>query len=354
MQAEATTRPDDLRRRLAELRAAEPGLRARDAASRLGITEAELVALSGRPLRADWGALFRRLPELGEVMVLTRNEWAVHEKTGRYEDVQVSDGPVGLVVGEAIDLRLFLTRWRHAYAVTETTKAGERHSIQVFDRDGTAVHKVYLTNRSDRDAFARLVEALHDSDVTGLPEVEPWPAAASPEPDAAIDVPGFVAAWDALEDTHDFHGLLRRFRVQRVQGLRLAGRERATPVAADSVRRVLTGAAETGLPIMVFVGNAGCIQIHTGPVRKLVETGPWYNVLDPGFNLHLREDAIATAWVVRKPTRDGTVTALELFDDAGRPIAALFGKRKPGEAEDLGWRRLVESLPTAGEVGACA
>jgi putative hemin transport protein len=67
-------------------------------------------------------------------------------------------------------------------------------------------------------------------------------------------------------------------------------------------------------------------------------------VLDPGFNLHLREDRIASAWVVKKPTVDGTVTSLELFDAAGETIAMLFGKRKPGLPEMPEWQATVERL----------
>jgi putative hemin transport protein len=70
----------------------------------------------------------------------------------------------------------------------------------------------------------------------------------------------------------------------------------------------------------------------------------WLNVLDPGFNLHLREDHIASAWVVKKPTVDGTVTSLELFDPAGDTIAMLFGKRKPGQPELPEWQATVERL----------
>jgi putative hemin transport protein len=87
------------------------------------------------------------------------------------------------------------------------------------------------------------------------------------------------------------------------------------------------------------------IQIHTGPVRRVEVIGPWLNVLDPGFNLHLREDEIATAWVVKKPTRDGHVTSLELFDTAGGTMAMFFGSRKPGVPELAGWRALVQLLP---------
>jgi putative hemin transport protein len=74
--------------------------------------------------------------------------------------------------------------------------------------------------------------------------------------------------------------------------------------------------------------------------------GPWFNVLDDSFNLHLREDRIASAFVVWKPTDDGVVTSLELFDAEGELIASLFGKRKPGQPEDEAWRALVAGLLT--------
>ncbi len=74
--------------------------------------------------------------------------------------------------------------------------------------------------------------------------------------------------------------------------------------------------------------------------------GPWFNVLDDSFNLHLREDRVASAFVVWKPTDDGVVTSLELFDAEGELIASLFGKRKPGQAEDEAWRGLVAALLT--------
>jgi putative hemin transport protein len=132
-----------------------------------------------------------------------------------------------------------------------------------------------------------------------------------------------------------------------VQALRLAGDELACELTPGSVRTVLTDAAASGTPIMVFVGSPGCIQIHTGPVQKLVPTGPWFNVLDPTFNLHLREDAIARTFIVRKPTNDGTVTSIETFDDAGRTIALFFGARKPGQPERGAWRDIAEAQAAA-------
>ncbi len=157
-----------------------------------------------------------------------------------------------------------------------------------------------------------------------------------------------------MRDTHEFFGLLRRFQLQRTQALRLAGPALARPVEPGAARQLLEQAAAGGVPIMVFVGNPGMIQIHTGPVRRVAVMGPWLNVLDAGFNLHLREDRIASAWRVLKPTEDGPVHSLELFDAAGDTVAMFFGERKPGRPERADWQALVEALPPLAAVEALA
>jgi putative hemin transport protein len=147
-----------------------------------------------------------------------------------------------------------------------------------------------------------------------------------------------------MKDTHDFFGLLRQFKLARTQGLRLADPEfvQAMPVAV--VKDLLDLAASSSTPLMVFVGNPGMLQIHSGPIQKVVSIGAWINVMDPRFNLHLRRDSIAQAWLVRKPTADGIVTSVELFNDSGEAIAMFFGERKPGNPELSAWRILVDEL----------
>ena len=98
---------------------------------------------------------------------------------------------------------------------------------------------------------------------------------------------------------------------------------------------------------MVFVGNQGCMQIHSGPVHRIEVMGPWLNVLDARFNLHLREDRIAGAWVVRKPSANGDIHSLELFDAAGACFCQVFGERHAGETERPDWRALVTGLATS-------
>ncbi len=324
--------------------------RPRDLAAGLGHPEARLLAAAGpvtgvHRLQPRWAELIHALPEVGEVMALTRNDHAVHEKTGCFGNVR-GMGEAMLVLNEAIDLRLFLGVWGHGFDVTTHGSHGERRSLQIFDSHGDAVIKIYRTAATNADAFDALCRRFRaDTVPPALLTLQPPPEPVSPLPDASVDMAALQTGWRGLTDVHNFRRLLRDAGATRHQALRLIGREFAEEVAPDALSRTLTLAADQQVPIMVFVGNRGCVQIHSGPVKKIVEMRGWTNVLDPGFNLHAVTAAAASAWVVRKPQADGTVTALELYDAAGQNYAILYGVRPAGLPESTAWRAILETLP---------
>jgi putative hemin transport protein len=338
--------PEGLWRSWQTLKQTQPGLRARDAAERLAVSEAELLAChpQSRRLSEDWGALITDLHEVGPVMALTRNHAAVIEKTGPVEEVSIyPEHGMGQVVGEAIDLRLFLRHWKVGFALSEPTNSGTRESLQFFDGNGHAVHKVYRVKATEATAWEALTGRHIWPEAPAL-QIAPAQPAAAERPDAEIDIAGLRAAWEAMHNTHDFFGVLRRFRVERRQALRLVGSDLARRVAPACYQTLLERVREHAMPLMIFVGNRGCIQIHTGPIHRLKTVGPWYNVLDPDFNLHLRMDAVTNSWLVRKPTDQGVVTSLECYDDAGELLLQCFGKRKGGESESPHWRALLDEI----------
>ncbi|WP_340119544.1 ChuX/HutX family heme-like substrate-binding protein [Pelagibius sp. 7325] len=342
---------EELMQRFAVLKEAEPGLRARDAAARLGVSEAELVAArcgaGVRRLDGPWPDLLRELPGLGTVMVLTRNESAVHEKVGAFDKVSAFQN-MGLVLNRDVDLRLFFSHWHFGFAVAEEAHGAVRHSLQFFDIDGLAVHKVYLREESDAAAYEKLVARHLHADQAPAIKVAAKTPPPGDRPDDLIDRGALRDRWQALQDVHDFRAMLVDLGVGRLQAFRLVGEDLAYRVDSGSFRLGLEQAAESGLSIMIFVGSPGVVQIHTGPVKKLKQVGPWFNVLDPGFNLHLRDDHIAETWVVRKPTRDGIVTSLEIYDGDGGQIAWMFGERHEGQAELAEWRALIDSFQPEG------
>jgi len=353
----------EIRDRFAALRA--EGKRHKDAAEALGLSEGRAIAahagahdraLQATALRGPWIELLQALEPCGPLLALTRNESVVHEKTGIYQKLSAS-GHVGLALGEDIDLRLFFHQWHAGFAVREAAaNAGQPPalSLQFFNAQGVAVHKIFVRETTDRDALQSVIDTFAEP---GRPaEFTPAEAKAPPQADEAIDAAGLAQAWRAMQDTHEFFGLLSKFGVERQQSFRLTEGEFTRRAQPQAVRELLQEAAFDGTPIMVFVGSPGCIQIHTGPVVRIepmeIRGAAWLNVLDPGFNLHLREDRIASVWIVEKPTSDGVVTSVEAFDDEGALMAMFFGARKPGVPEREAWRQIVRGLSRMETAGA--
>lgn len=317
-----------------------PKMRIRDIAKLLNTSEAQLVATgvgsTAVQLVNQPKEILADVIKLGKVMALTRNDAAVHERKGIYDNFSV-EGSVGLFVNQDIDLRLFMMHWASVFAVDEH----DRKSIQFFDKSGAAVHKIYMTEHSDLTAYDELVNKFKAENQSSDLVVEAYKVAPAELPDNAIDVASFHQDWMNLKDTHDFYGMLMKYKVTRTQALRLAPEGMAQQVDNLAARQIVNLAAERKIPIMVFIGNRGCIQIHTGEVTNLMDAGPWFNILDPEFNMHLNETKIASSWLVIKPSTDGLIHSLEVFDEAGEMIVQFFGKRKPGIPELEEWRILL-------------
>lgn len=326
-----------------------PKMRERDLAEKLGISEAQLVAAhigeGVSRLDAHPDGIMGAACTLGEVMALTRNESCVSEVVGHYDNYH--PGPhAAMILNEPIDLRIFPKFWTSAFAVEKEIEGGVRRSLQVFDAAGDAVHKIFLRDTSDIDAFARAVRTLRHDDQSDRQEVAPRtatePARSTPEKlDALRD------GWSKMTDTHQFFALAGRLKMNRLGAYRIVGAPFVRPLAPEAVDLMLNAVHAAAIPIMIFVGNRGCIQIFSGPLRSLKPMGPWQNVLDPGFDMHLRLDHVAEVYAVDKPTKRGAAISVEAFDAEGGLIFQIFPVPADRALADsrAEWRRIVNMLP---------
>lgn len=332
-----------------ELKATQPKLRIRNAAAMLGVSEAELLATQSgngvQRLRPEFQNILSEIESLGKVMALTRNDDVVHERKGIYLGAELKSPHVGLFVSADIDLRIFFSVWKYVFAVKEGEDDKVRYSLQFFANDGEATHKIYLTSDSNVEAYQTLVKK-YLSDEQGT---EITVDAAKPKAKEAVvenfDATEFKQDWLKMKDTHEFFGLVKKNNLGRVQALQSApDAHHAHIVKNECVEFLLNEVSKRNLEIMVFVGNKGMIQIHTGEANKIVAMEEWLNVLDPDFNLHIKNDALVQSWVVRKPTEDGVVTSIEVFNEWDEMVVQFFGKRKPGIPEREDWQQLVADV----------
>lgn len=323
--------------RIRALRAEDTRSRARDFAARHGLAEAALVAAhaghGATRIAAHPDALMPHLRAMGDVMALTRNDSCVIERRGVYADCP-GDDHARRVSGDEIDLRLVVRHWVHAFAVHE----GDARSVQVFDAAGDAVHKIHLKPESDAAAFDRMVAALRADDASDTIALSPR----GPEDPARADA--LRADW---ADPPPFASMIAHARMTPAAARRPSGEPLARALAPAAVPRLLDAVARQGVPVMIRVGNKGCIQTHDGPIRTITPMGPWINVMDPRFNLHLRGDHVAEVRAVDQPARPGALCGLAALDRRGMPILEIFRSRRHGRTADFD--AILAGLPPAAD-----
>lgn len=212
------------------------------------------------------------------------------------------------------------------------------------------MHKVHLRPSSNVEAYHAIVAELKLEDQSQeFVEAETSNAA---DDTADVSRDELRDNWSKLTDTHQFFGMLKRLKIGRQAAVRTVGDDYAWKLDNSATAEMMHASVKSGLPIMCFVANDGIVQIHSGPIFNVQSMGPWINIMDPTFHLHLRQDHIAETWAVRKPTTDGHVTSLEAYNAEGEMIIQFFGKRQEGSDERAAWREIMENLPRAASVAA--
>lgn len=330
-----------LKQRWDDFRHNNPKIRIREAARKLGVSELELVASGCADknirLRPDWNSLMSELETLGEVLTITRNDAVVHETQGRFTDMN-QHGNVAMFFTPGIDTRFFLDRWKSVFAVNEN----DRLSLQIFDACGVAAHKVYVTESTDLAAYERLVENYRALDQGDTDTVLDTPMHLAPS--LELDSDTLKMEWLAIKDVHEATRLIRRYGGYHEAVYETLGEEFARPLATNTVEQLLEQLSAQKMSCMIFAMNNSAVQAYAGPINRLMRTGPGFNVLDPEFNLHISTADIGGVWYLRKPSDDGWISTLHIFDRHCREIMLIADNRQKRLQERSSWRDLLLSL----------
>lgn len=313
------------------------------------LTDVQRVALQPHATRLDgeFAPLMQRLAALGNLTEVTRNSSALLEKDNVSGALYV-DNEIELAPAEAMHLRIFYPQWEHGYALEEhdACSGGRRHSLQFFDRYGNMMHKIMLGEDGDIASFRQLVSDHAAAEQLAPHLVHPLDSDTGTGDDSLgrIDVDALRAEWAHTHNHEDFIQRQEAFDRQRLRKLRLAGKAFAYQVANDSARVILQRMTEFGTSIMAQVGNAGIVQAYYGKIKNIRVKDSRLKIMNAGFRMQLREDHIDSVWVAKKPTTDGIITSLELFNRQGTHIASFLSKKSNGQPEPREWREAIMRL----------
>ncbi|MDR1498289.1 MAG: hypothetical protein LBS59_07790 [Puniceicoccales bacterium] len=293
--------PEELRQAWQELKTKEPRLYTRDAAKKLGVSEAHLIALgngdtSFRLKTDDLFAFFDGFSAFGESLYLVRNEAAVLEKdaTLKFED----KGAFLSANGEGTRLAFIKAGIAHGFVVHAAQYV--KRGAQFFDAAGNAVIKAYIRDESKIPEFDEWVKQWHSADQTPVFAAQP-------------------VADDAAGHHHEGHSHgCSCGGSGHSHGHGGAPKEPPVELPANSFKTLLEAAVKSGESVTVSVANGNALLSVTAPVFKLSVFGPWFNILDKELHMHLGENAIKHAFRV---TDLGTKTLTVTFkDEADKPV----------------------------------
>jgi putative hemin transport protein len=320
-----------------------------DAARDMGVTEAEPLAawcgeraaVSTRRLTGDWASLIETLPVLGPVKTVTSNGCVLLEVEGGFEDVELSP-PTGRAIGRA-ESRFSFDRWRFGFSTCEQRERTVRSSVRFFDRFGTSIHQVELVRGSHPPDFDSFLGDWTSEDQSPRIVVERAPPRPPERADHTVDVLGLRRAWTTmLGDLHETDSFLHHLQLSDVQALRLAGPEIAFPIPRETVREVFASCRDYTLPITLLVGNHGMTQRCVSTLRAVSHAASQLTLRGAGCELHIREDLVESAWIVRRPSKQGMAARLELYGRDGRQAAVVCGG--PDHRARVAWAILIGSF----------
>ena len=240
-------------------------IRIRDAADQIGVSEAQLLSteIGDDTLYLsinDFSFFLKEVFSIDKLMLLIRSDIVVHEKTIKSRNIkfiknQILDKNNDLILD--FDQSLF----KYVFFQNKVHANRQLRSFQIFNFEGKAVLKIYLKGKesSNFDRIAKKYTSDYNYQLQS-----PIKAVSSIGESQKIDAYFF-------DKNTEF---------------------RNSEISTKSLRIILTKASDMRLPIQIHGLGLGTVQYHRDKVRNIVDYGPWINVIDRNFNLHVLESEL--------------------------------------------------------------
>jgi putative hemin transport protein len=198
-----------------------------------------------------------------------------------------------------------------------------------------------LVDESHTEAYQTLITQFRDPIQTSSLSLENKPTKIALNDE--IDAGSLRQRWSQIKDVHEGGQIINAFNSPRIKIYEALGDEYAKKLPYSIIEDTLKALSEYQIPTMIFVQNQSAVQSYAGHIKRLLRTGPWFNILDEGFNLHLNTEQIGQAWLITKPSENGYIHSLNVFDHNHNEIMIMTDNRTRGEQESIEWATLMKT-----------
>tara|TARA_Y100000994_G_C15654843_1_gene426935 strand:+ start:262 stop:1212 length:951 start_codon:yes stop_codon:yes gene_type:complete len=279
-----------------------PKVRIRDAAYQMKVSEAELLSTEINEtvsflLIEDMTAFIKDILKVDKIMLLIRSDYVVHEKTIKTKNIRLEDNQIiDLDKNGCKILDFNIDAFEYVFFQKKMHSNRELKSFQFFDKAGMAILKIYLKGK-DLGFFDEIelkykkiyhYEMQSDLDINNSNLL-----------DSKIKI-------NLPYDTSNSKATCRN-------------------ISVKSLRLILENASEMKIPIQIHALGLGTIQYHIDTVRNIVDYGPWINVIDQKFNLHVLGNGLTKASLVQYQFKDCQQYLINFFDKNNTHVLGVTG-----------------------------
>ena len=273
-------------------------IRIRDAAKILKTSEANLLSTQINDnvffLKLDLEYFFHVIKTIDKLMFLTRNDIIVHELIlGGDQIIYAQDR---ILFHENNIPILSINKDDIKFSFFETSYHGKKqlHSLQLFDAVGEAVLKIYLKGK-DQEKFLK-IKSKQKVDYNF--EVQ------------KINVKSYIKTKNNFDIFYDFSEDANvRFDVIKHSKFIL--------------RDLIENFSKEKLPIQIHGFGNNTLQYFFGKIKNIVDFGPWINIIDKKFNLHVLEDKIKYSQINRFSHGNINYVSVEFFDKNNNNVLGI-------------------------------
>tara|TARA_B100001115_G_C15819194_1_gene407109 strand:- start:467 stop:1417 length:951 start_codon:yes stop_codon:yes gene_type:complete len=274
-------------------------LRIRDAASKLGVSEAELLSTEIGDTTSylsidNYYEFFKNILKLNKVMFLVRNDFVVHEKIITALSYILKENYIMSKDGNRL-IDVNFNNIKYAFFQKKKHKKIELKSFQLFDNNGNSIIKIYLKD-DNHNPFDKIAEKYKKKYLYEL---------------QSQDL--------TLQNNSNYYTF---------QDINVFYKQRQTnshshKIAGKNFRSIIDKVSDYKIKIQIILVSKNIIQYHEDKLIKIVDYGPWYNILDKNFNLHILEKKIHHLEIHNLSTSEIDYHLINVLDENDNTILAL-------------------------------
>ena len=266
-------------------------VRIKDAAEILSTNEAALLSTEiGEKIYflkiSNFEDFFIQLSNIDKLMFLIRSQYVVHETTIIPSQIKYLNNK--LILNNAPDYTLIdydIKSFKYVFYEQKKHSGRTLKSFQFFNKFGTAVLKIYLRGKKDLE-FNQIAESFYT--------------------DYAYELQKEISSKPAIRQFSEFYyseyGIDNNF-------------IKKTDYEKNFLRKLLELLTDNKIPTRIHAFGENIFQQYSGKIKKLIDFGPWINIMDKNFNLHVLEEKIIRSTVSHLISNENELLTISFVDN---------------------------------------